>query len=69
VARTDTRALLDLDAAIERTHAMVEAGTDVTVVEAPTSRAKIERILRDLPVPQVVNVVFGAALPRSRNKT
>jgi 2-methylisocitrate lyase-like PEP mutase family enzyme len=63
VARTDARALLGLDAAIERTHAMVETGADVTFVEAPTSRAKIERILRDLPVPQVVNVVFGGRTP------
>ena len=63
VARTDARAVLGLDAAIERAHAMIEAGADVTFVEAPTSRAEIERILRELPVPQVVNVVFGGRTP------
>jgi 2-methylisocitrate lyase-like PEP mutase family enzyme len=63
VARTDARAVLGLDAAIERAHAMIEAGADVTFVEAPTSRAEIERILRELPVPQVVNIVFGGRTP------
>jgi len=63
VARTDARAVLGLDAAIERAQAMIEAGADVTFVEAPTSRAEIERILRELPVPQVVNVVFGGRTP------
>ena len=63
VARTDARAVLGLNAAIERAQAMIEAGADVTFVEAPTSRAEIERILRELPVPQVVNVVFGGRTP------
>jgi len=63
VARTDALAVLGLDAAIERAQAMIEAGADATFVEAPTSRAEIERIVRELPVPQVVNVVFGGRTP------
>jgi 2-methylisocitrate lyase-like PEP mutase family enzyme len=63
VARTDAYAVHGLDAAIDRAQAMIEAGADATFVEAPTSRAEIERIVRELPVPQVVNVVFGGRTP------
>jgi 2-methylisocitrate lyase-like PEP mutase family enzyme len=63
VARTDARAALGLDAALDRAHAMIEAGADATFVEAPTSRDEVARILRELPVPQVVNVVFGGRTP------
>ena len=63
VARTDARAVSGLDAALERAHAMIEAGADATFVEAPTSRAEIERILAELPAPQVVNIVFGGRTP------
>ena len=40
IARTDARAIEGLDAAIERAGAFVEAGADVTFVEAPTSRRR-----------------------------
>ncbi|HEX8164949.1 MAG TPA: oxaloacetate decarboxylase [Beijerinckiaceae bacterium] len=63
VARTDARATAGLDAAIERAQAMIEAGADATFVEAPTSRAEIERIVAELPTPQVVNIVFGGRTP------
>jgi len=63
VARTDALAVLGLDAAIDRVQAMIEADADATFVEAPTSRAEIERIVRELPVPQLVNVVFGGRTP------
>jgi 2-methylisocitrate lyase-like PEP mutase family enzyme len=63
VARTDARAVSGLDAAIERAHAMIEAGADATFVEAPTSRAEIERVVKELPAPQVVNIVFGGRTP------
>jgi 2-methylisocitrate lyase-like PEP mutase family enzyme len=63
VARTDARAVLGLDAAMERAQHMIEAGADATFVEAPASREEIARILRELPVPQVVNIVFGGRTP------
>jgi 2-methylisocitrate lyase-like PEP mutase family enzyme len=63
VARTDALAVLGINAAIDRAQAMIEAGADATFVEAPTSRAEIERIVRELPVPQIVNVVFGGRTP------
>src|SRR5829696_1197555 len=63
VARTDARAVLGLDAALERAQAMIAAGADATFVEAPTSRDEIGRILRELPAPQIVNIVFGGRTP------
>lgn len=63
IARTDARAIEGLDASIERAHAYIEAGADVTFVEAPTSFAEMERIARELPVPQIANIVFGGKTP------
>ena len=44
VARTDARAPLGLDAAIERANRYAQAGADVIFVEAPQSIEEIERI-------------------------
>lgn len=63
VARTDAIAVHGVDAAMERAHAFIEAGADVTFVEAPVDRATIERIVRELPVPQVINLVHGGKTP------
>jgi 2-methylisocitrate lyase-like PEP mutase family enzyme len=63
VARTDARSSLGLDTALERAHAMIEAGADATFVEAPTSHEEIARILTELPAPQIVNIVFGGRTP------
>ena len=63
VARTDARAIEGIDAAIARALAFVEAGADVTFVEAPLDAAELERIARDIPAPQVANMVFGGLTP------
>lgn len=63
VARTDVRAILGLQAAIDRAGAMIEAGADVTFVEAPTSAEELAQIARSLSVPQVANMVFGGLTP------
>lgn len=63
VARTDARAILGLQAAIDRAGAMIEAGADATFVEAPTSADELAAIARSLPVPQVANIVFGGLTP------
>jgi 2-methylisocitrate lyase-like PEP mutase family enzyme len=63
VARTDARATLGLQAAIDRAGAMIEVGADVTFVEAPASADELAEIARALPVPQVANVVFGGLTP------
>jgi 2-methylisocitrate lyase-like PEP mutase family enzyme len=63
VARTDALAILDLQAAIDRAGAMIEAGADATFVEAPTSAEELAQIARALSVPQVANIVFGGRTP------
>ena len=63
VARTDARAILGLQAAIDRAGAMIEAGADLTFVEAPTSAEELAQIARALSVPQVANMVFGGRTP------
>src|SRR5471032_1086293 len=63
VARTDARAILGLQAAIDRAGAMIEAGADVTFVEAPTSAEELAQIAGGLSVPQVANMVFGGLTP------
>jgi 2-methylisocitrate lyase-like PEP mutase family enzyme len=63
VARTDARAIEGIDAALERAHAFIEAGASATFVEAPVSFAEMERIARELPVPQIANIVFGGKTP------
>ena len=68
VARTDARAIEGIDAAIARAPAYVEAGADVTFVEAPLDRAEMRRISSEIKVPQIANMVFGGltpALPQS----
>jgi len=63
IARTDARAIEGLDAAIARAHAFIEAGADATFLEAPLEEAELARIARELPAPQVANIVFGGLTP------
>ena len=63
IARTDARAVLGIDAAIDRAHAMIAAGADVTFVESPVSEAEMARIAKELPVPQIANIVHGGKTP------
>ncbi len=63
IARTDARAIEGLDRAIERAHAFIEAGANVTFVEAPMSVDELARIPRELNAPQVANIVFGGHTP------
>jgi 2-methylisocitrate lyase-like PEP mutase family enzyme len=63
IARTDARAIEGLQRAIDRAHAFIEAGADATFVEAPVTLEELARIARELPVPQVANIVFGGKTP------
>ena len=63
IARTDARAIDGLNAAIDRAHAFVEAGADVTFVEAPLDEKEMARVARELRVPQIANIVFGGKTP------
>jgi 2-methylisocitrate lyase-like PEP mutase family enzyme len=63
IARTDAWAIEGFDSAIERAARFIEAGADITFVEAPVSVDEIERIPQLLTVPQLVNVVIGGKTP------
>jgi 2-methylisocitrate lyase-like PEP mutase family enzyme len=63
VARTDARAVLGLDAAIERAHAYAQAGADVIFVEAPRTAAEIERIAKEVDAPLLINLVPDGLTP------
>jgi 2-methylisocitrate lyase-like PEP mutase family enzyme len=63
IARTDARAVEGFERALERANAFVEAGADVTFVEAPLDLDELARIPRDVRVPQIANIVFGGKTP------
>jgi 2-methylisocitrate lyase-like PEP mutase family enzyme len=63
IARSDALAVEGFDAAIERVQRYIEAGADVTFVEAPENADEVRRIPQRLSVPQVVNVVVGGKTP------
>jgi 2-methylisocitrate lyase-like PEP mutase family enzyme len=63
IARTDALAVESFDAAIERAGRYIEAGADLTFVEAPKTADELREIPRRLAVPQVVNVVVGGKTP------
>ena len=63
IARTDSRAVLGLDAAIERALAYVKAGADAIFVEAPQSLAELETIARSIRAPLLVNMDEGTKTP------
>jgi 2-methylisocitrate lyase-like PEP mutase family enzyme len=63
IARTDALAVEGFEAAIERAGRYIEAGADVTFVEAPQRAEEIRKIPERLSVPQVVNVVIGGKTP------
>jgi len=63
VARTDARASLGLDAAIERANRYAQAGADVIFVEAPQDTSEIERIAREVDAPLLINLVLGGMTP------
>jgi 2-methylisocitrate lyase-like PEP mutase family enzyme len=63
VARTDARAPLGLDEAIERANRYAQAGADVIFVEAPQDTGEIERIASEVDAPLLINLVLGGMTP------
>ncbi len=65
IARTDARAPLGIQEAIERAEMYIEAGADMTFVEAPRTREELELVGSRLGgrVPQLVNLMEGGATP------
>lgn len=64
VARTDARAVLGLDAAIERGRAYADAGADIIFVEAPQSEKELEEIAAKLQDTWLfANLIEGGKTP------
>jgi 2-methylisocitrate lyase-like PEP mutase family enzyme len=63
IARTDAVSVDGFEPAIERVQRYIEAGADVTFVEAPERVEDIRKIPQRLSVPQVINVVVGGKTP------
>ncbi len=64
IARTDARAPLGLEEAINRGRTYLEAGADMLFVEAPQSVAELKAIASAFPgIPLVANIVEGGKTP------
>lgn len=63
IARTDARAIDGLDAAIDRSCRYAETGVDLGFVEAPRSVEELARIAREVPLPQLANMLPGGITP------
>jgi len=63
VARTDARAAEGFDQAIDRASRYIEAGADMTFVEAPQTIEELRKIPKLLGVPQILNMVVGGKTP------
>ncbi len=63
IARTDARVVEGLEAALQRAEAFVEAGADMTFIEAPQTVEELRVIPTRLKVPQLANMVVGGKTP------
>ena len=64
VARTDARAVLGLEAAIERGHSYLAAGADALFIEAPQNESEMALIGREFPQAILIaNMIEGGKTP------
>jgi 2-methylisocitrate lyase-like PEP mutase family enzyme len=63
IARTDAIAANGFEDAMERAAAYIEAGADMTFVEAPRTHEQVSEIPKRLAVPQLINIVAGGLTP------
>ncbi len=63
IARTDAIAVQGFAAALDRAAAYLDAGADVSFVEAPTSDAEIAEIAKRLPGWKLINMFEGGRTP------
>lgn len=63
VARTDARAPLGLDEAIERGKAYKKAGADVIFVEAPRTVQELKKVADEIDAPLVANMIEDGVTP------
>jgi 2,3-dimethylmalate lyase len=68
VARTDARAPLGLDEAIERGRAYHKAGADVIFIEAPKSIEELKKIAKAIDAPLVANMIEEGLTPNLPSK-
>jgi methylisocitrate lyase len=61
--RTDALAVEGIDSAIGRAHRYVEAGADMIFIESPESAGGMRRITREVPAPQLANMLPGGRSP------
>lgn len=63
IARTDAIATHGFEDAMARAASYIEAGADMTFVEAPKTKEQIAEIPRRLAAPQFINIVAGGLTP------
>ncbi len=65
IARTDARGVEGFEAAVERSHAYLDAGADVLFFEAPTSEDELRRVGEEFgeDVPLIANMTEGGETP------
>lgn len=63
VARTDARQAVDLEEAVARAVAYMEAGADACFVEAPKDDDELRYVCEHTPAPRVVNMLEGGVTP------
>jgi 2-methylisocitrate lyase-like PEP mutase family enzyme len=63
IARTDACAVEGFEAAIERAGRYIDAGADMTFVEAPNSLEELKEIPKRLRAPPLLNIVLGGKTP------
>jgi 2-methylisocitrate lyase-like PEP mutase family enzyme len=63
LARTDARAVYDIDEAMRRAERYVRAGADGIFIEAPQSLDELKRIGKMFDIPQICNPLMGGHTP------
>jgi methylisocitrate lyase len=63
MARTDALSIHGIGDAVERMHRYIEAGADLSFVEAPESPEQMRRITREIEAPNMANMVPGGRSP------
>ena len=63
IARTDACAVEGFQAAIDRARRYIEAGADMTFVEAPENLDDLQAVPKRLAAPQLLNMVLGGKTP------
>lgn len=63
IARTDARECIDIEEALRRSNAYVEAGADCIFFEAPLSIDEMRRVRDEVDAPLLANMVEGGKTP------